>query len=144
MEKTFTGNEALKQVIQKTEAERQAKAKRIAKRKRVIFARRLVALSLLLMAMYTTIACASNVYESQKQAMSLEMSKETAKKIKQYKQVEVTIEYGDTAWEIQSKLTPKRDIPEMLFLVEKLNKRFTTENIKSGETIIFLAEKKQK
>lgn len=144
MEKTFTGNKTLKQVIQKTEAERQAKAERIAKRKRVIFVRRLVAVSLLLMAMFTTVSFANNIYESGKEKFTTHVTEETAKEIKKYEQVEVTINRGETAWDIQSKLTPDKDVRDMLFLVEKINNRFTMENIRSGETIIFLTEKGQK
>lgn len=144
MEKTFTGNKTLQKVIQKTEAERQVKADRIAKRKRVIFVRRLVAVSFLLMAMFTTVSFASDMFVSGKEKFFNHLSAETEQKIKQYEQVEITVKYGETAWEIQSELTPGKDIREMLFLVERVNNRPTLENVKAWETIIFLKEKEQK
>lgn len=144
MEKTFTGNKTLQKVIQKTEAERQAKAERIAKRKRVIFVRRLVAVSFLFMALFTSVSFASGVYDSGKERFTSYLSEETAEEIKQYEQVEVTVKYGETAWDIQSELTPGKDIREMLFLVKKVNNRFAMENVRAGETIIFLTEKEQK
>lgn len=58
-----------------------------------------------------------------------------------YNQVRVTIQKGDTSWNIQNRLTPDEDVREILFNLIKLNGRDNMGNIKPGETVIFLEPK---
>lgn len=59
--------------------------------------------------------------------------------LEQYETVEVFIESGDTAWNIQSNLTPNKDVREMLHYVKILNNK-EVGYIMPGEVIIFLKE----
>lgn len=60
--------------------------------------------------------------------------------VSKYEQVEVVIHYGDTAWEIQKKLTPNEDLRIPLYLAEELNGKKMGE-LKPGDRVIFLKEK---
>jgi len=53
--------------------------------------------------------------------------------------VEILIEEGDTAWNIQSELTPNSDIREMLYY-GKIENGKSLANIQEGEVITFFTD----
>lgn len=61
---------------------------------------------------------------------------------KDFVKVPVSVTKGGNAWEIQSKLTPHRNITVMLRLVMEVNHRTNLHPIYPGEKIIFLKEHK--
>lgn len=61
--------------------------------------------------------------------------------INTYDQVEVKIVAGDTSWDIQKRLVPNTDVRKLLYYCGKINNKCMGE-IKTGETLIFLKEKK--
>lgn len=64
---------------------------------------------------------------------------------KKYEKIEIIIQQGDTAWEIQQELTPhERDLRIPLDLAKKLkeNKNVDWGNLKPGQTVVFLKEKR--
>ncbi|MBP1308665.1 hypothetical protein JOD82_001685 [Paenibacillus sp. 1182] len=75
----------------------------------------------------------------QKQVKPLIQSGET---FKDFVKVPISVEKGGNAWEIQSKLTPHRNIAAMLRLVMEVNHRMNLHPIYPGEKIIFLKEHK--
>lgn len=60
---------------------------------------------------------------------------------KDFEQIRVTIVKHDNAWNIQSKLTPKRNTITMLRYVRELNDGYDMHPIYPGEQYIFLKEK---
>jgi len=62
----------------------------------------------------------------------------------QYEKIKVTIQEGDTAWKIQQQLTPHEDVRIPLDLAKSLkeNKDIDWGNLKPGQTVVFLKEKK--
>lgn len=143
MGKINRGNSIIKQVINNNEAERQAKAERLAKRKKVVFVRKLIVASFVCIALFTTVSFAHGLVDSGKNKFTNYVNEGTQHSINSFEHVEVTIGIGETAWDIQSELTPDRDIRDMLFLVEELNDKRSLQNVKAGETITFLKDKKQ-
>lgn len=59
------------------------------------------------------------------------------------KQIMVEVQYGDTAWDIQKRLTPDGDIEKLLYHAEKANDRYSLDFLTPGETLIFYAEDNQ-
>lgn len=63
-------------------------------------------------------------------------------RIAQYEQVEVRVQPGETAWEIQRRLTPNsKSVENELVLASRLNEKGDWGNIKAGESYIFLKDK---
>lgn len=59
---------------------------------------------------------------------------------KDYEPIEIFIEEGDVAWDIQRKLTPNENIEKMLYYAEIENgKKMST--IEDGETLVFFRTK---
>ncbi|PLS15043.1 hypothetical protein CVD28_24495 [Bacillus sp. M6-12] len=132
----------LQEVQERVEAKRKIEEERKAKRKRIIFVRRLVALSFLMIGMFTMFSFASDLFDEdvreEKKVSAIE------KEIAKYEKVEVFIQEGDRAWIIQEKLTPGKDMRDMLYLVEHINERDSMGNVKAGEVITFLKFKDSK
>jgi len=58
-----------------------------------------------------------------------------------YEPIEIFIEEGDVAWNIQKQLTPDENVQEMLYYAEIENgKKMST--IQDGETLVFFRAKK--
>lgn len=55
------------------------------------------------------------------------------------KEISIVIREGDTAWDIQSELTPNRDVLEIINQLEELN-NMSLDNIKPGSVIKFAIE----
>ena len=55
------------------------------------------------------------------------------------KEINIVVRDGDTAWDIQSELTPNRDVLEIINQLEKLN-NMSLDNIKPGSVIKFAIE----
>lgn len=55
----------------------------------------------------------------------------------EYEEVQVQVEYGDTAWEIQEALIPNEDVRRALYYASKANGKPNMSNIFAGETLIF-------
>lgn len=132
----------LQEVQERAEAKRKIEEERKAKRKRVIFIRRLIALSFLMIGMFTMFSFASDLFDEEVR----EERKVSAieKEIAKYEKVDVFVQEGDTAWNIQEKLTPGKDMRDMLYLVEYINKRESMGKVKAGEVITFLKYKDSK
>lgn len=60
------------------------------------------------------------------------------KKIESMQKIEVQVEYGDTAWNLQSALIEGEDVRYILYLAEKLNGK-DLSNLQIGDTIILLS-----
>ena len=63
------------------------------------------------------------------------------KSLQKYEQVEVVVNDGDTAWEIQKRLTPNEDVRIPLYLAEKLNPGVKMGKLYPGQKIIMLKSK---
>jgi cell division protein YceG involved in septum cleavage len=120
----------IERAIQKAEKERKAMEENM-KRQRMKFIRRIIALSFAMVGLFTMFSFAKGLVDNQ----YLE------KRIDKFEKVKVEVPYGETAWNIQKKLTPNEDTRDMLDLVRYINKRETLGDLKSGEVIIFLKEK---
>ena len=62
------------------------------------------------------------------------------KELNSFKFVEVYIKPGDTAYGLQSKLYPNRDVRELLYYASYKNEGVNLSNLRAGETI-YLIEK---
>jgi hypothetical protein len=143
MERFTSAQRILKEVSEKAEEKRQVEAEKRENRKRVVFMRRLVALSFLMVGMFTMVSFANGLFdETVREENRISAIEE---KIAKFDQVEVVVQKGDTAWTIQEKLTPNYgDMRDMLYYVEYVNKRNSIGDIKAGETLIFLKAKDSK
>lgn len=63
--------------------------------------------------------------------------------LEQFEEVKIEIMPGDTAWDIQLKLTPSEDVREMLYYAEKENGIKSMGNIQTGKTYVFFKEIKE-
>lgn len=59
-----------------------------------------------------------------------------------YDMVSVTVAPGETAWDIQKRLTPNEDVRELLYYGGKVNEK-SMGDIKAGESLIFLKTKER-
>lgn len=100
------------------------------KRKYIKFLRRITMVSFALVGLLSMVSFAKDINNIKK-------------RIEKFEKVEVEIHYGQTAWEIQKKLTPHEDVRDVMDLVRYINKRKSLGDLKPGDKIIFLKEKEK-
>jgi cell division protein YceG involved in septum cleavage len=104
--------------------------KKRVKRKYIKFLRRITVVSFALVGLFSMVSFAKGINTIDK-------------KIEKFEKVEVEIHYGQTAWEIQKKLTPHEDVRDVMDLVRYINKKENLGDLKPGDKIIFLKEKEK-
>lgn len=81
------------------------------------------------------------VFQVAKNFVQEQQEKGFQRSLQKYEQVEVIIDDGDTAWEIQKELTPNEDVRIPLYLAEKLNPGVKMGELHPGQKIIMLKSK---
>lgn len=138
MKKMSQAKFILNHVQEKVASEKEQEKMVRIKRERVIFIRRLVALTILMVGLFSIVSFAKGLDIEEKFKTNHVESLEND--IAQYEKVEVFIWEGKTAWDIQAELTPNKDVRDMLELVSHLNKIDNIGDIKAGQTLLFLKD----
>ncbi|MFF2531479.1 hypothetical protein ACFVS2_21465 [Brevibacillus sp. NPDC058079] len=113
-----------------------------AKRLRIRWNRVALALGVAILLIYGAISLVLDVFDSISSWAQAQEVQLTQKAISEYDQVKVVIESGDTAWMIQSKLTPnERDLRHPLYLAKSLNPGVQMGDLRAGQVLIMLKEK---
>lgn len=104
-----------------------------------------LALTILAVFIYGSVHLVSNafqsVFEVVRNFVQEQQEKGIQKSLQKYEQVEVVVNDGDTAWEIQKRLTPNEDVRIPLYLAEKLNPGVKMGKLYPGQKIIMLKSK---
>ncbi|ADO59457.1 hypothetical protein [Paenibacillus polymyxa] len=115
------------------------------KRVRILWNRIILALVLITLLIYGTCSLVADLIDVVPKWINTQLQYSISQDIQNYQQVKVIIQSGDTAWKIQSKLTPnERDIRHPLYLAQSLNPGVQMGDLKAGQIIIFLKEKEIK
>lgn len=138
MKKMTQAKFILNHVQEKVALDRERENMVRSKQERVIFIRRIIALTLLMVGLFSIISFANGLdIENRFKTSHIESMK---KDIAQYEEVKVFIWEGQTAWDIQAELTPNKDVRNMLELVSHLNNIDNIGDIKAGQTLVFLKD----
>ncbi|WCK57664.1 hypothetical protein PP175_26885 (plasmid) [Aneurinibacillus sp. Ricciae_BoGa-3] len=98
--------------------------------------RRIVIVSLIMIALFTLCSFAKGLVHKQQAQINTAYDKELQK----FEKVQVVIQNGDTAWSIQSKLTPNEDVRNMLQLDAYIN-HVNIGGLKMGDVMTFVKAK---
>lgn len=100
-----------------------------------------LSLTILTVLMYGVVHLVSDVFQVAKNFVQEQQEKSFQRSLKKYEQVEIIVDEGDTAWEIQKRLTPNDDVRIPLYLAEKLNPGVKMGELHPGQKIIMLKSK---
>lgn len=100
-------------------------------------ARRVIVLGFMIAFLFTIFSFAIDIPEK----ININSDKQVQTILKDYEPIEVFIESGATAWEIQSALIPDEDVREVLFNAQMFNSGKSMGELETGTVVTFLKKR---
>lgn len=113
----------------------------VVKKRKIRWKRLFIALAVVSIFLYGAISLVINAFGLGFKWIDSVQERAYMNQMAQYEQVRVVVGYGDTAWDMQKRLTPNEDVREMLSLTSTLNPGVKLGNLQSGDVITMFKEK---